>query len=68
MLTCCLQAEVVSDLLVVTWVGEVEDAVTRQVNLQNKKTAYLVQHTCVFLPARLFSSLFGFWRWPFVWD
>lgn len=38
-LTGCLQAEVVSDLLVVTRVGEVEDAVTRQVDLRSGKTA-----------------------------
>lgn len=38
-LTGCLQAEVVSDLLVVTWVGEVEDAVSRQVDLRSEKTA-----------------------------
>lgn len=36
MLTCCLQAEVLSDLLVVTWMSEVKDAVTSQVHLENK--------------------------------
>lgn len=35
-LTSCLQAEVFSDLLVVTWMSEVKDAVTSEVHLQNK--------------------------------
>lgn len=35
-LTSCLQAEIFSDLLVVTWVGEVKDAVTSEVHLKNK--------------------------------
>lgn len=35
-LTSCLQAEIFSDLLVVTWMGEVKDAVTDEVHLENK--------------------------------
>lgn len=35
-LTSCLQAEIFSDLLVVTWMGEVKDAVTSEVHLQNR--------------------------------
>ena len=35
-LTCGLQAEVLSDLLVVTWMSEVKDAVTSQVHLETK--------------------------------
>lgn len=38
MLTGCLQAEVFSDLLVVTWVSEVKDAVTSEVHLKSKNT------------------------------
>lgn len=36
-LTSCLQAEIFSDLLVVTWMGEVKDAVTDEVHLENKQ-------------------------------
>lgn len=47
-LTCCLQAEVLSDLFVVTRMSEVEDAVTRQLHLKkiskrNVKTNHLNQ-------------------------
>lgn len=34
MLTSCLQAEIFSDLLVVTWMGEVKDAVASEVHLE----------------------------------
>lgn len=37
MLTSCLQAEIFSDLLVVTRVSEVKDAVTGEVHLKRKK-------------------------------
>lgn len=35
MLTCCPQAEVFSDLLVVTRMGEVKDAVASEVHLED---------------------------------
>lgn len=35
-LTSCLQAEVFSDLLMVTRMGEVKDAVTSEVHLESK--------------------------------
>lgn len=35
MLTNCLQAEVFSDLLVVTWMREVKDAVASEVHLED---------------------------------
>lgn len=37
-LTGCLQAEIFSDLVVVTWMSEVKDAVTGEVHLENKNT------------------------------
>lgn len=39
-LTGCLQAEIFSDLVVVTWMSEVKDAVTGEVHLENKNTRY----------------------------
>lgn len=44
-LTGCLQAEIFSDLVVVTWMSEVKDAVTGEVHLENIKTHNVTNKT-----------------------